>query len=65
MVRISKRKKARTTKKVKFSAVKHSQLAIDTLTRVAAVANYDFEIIDFTSADYTILVSPQHICKPH
>ena len=65
MVRISKRKKARTTKKVKFSAVKHSQLAIDTLARVVAVANYDFEIIDFTSADYTILVSPQHIYKPH
>ena len=64
-VRISRRKKARITKKVKFSAVKHSQLTINTLAKVIAVANYDFEIIDFTSADYTILVSPQHIYKLH
>jgi hypothetical protein len=64
-MRLSKRKKARVTKKIEFSAVKHSRRAIDTLARVIATADYDFETIDFASADYTILVSPQHIYKPH
>ena len=59
------KKRARSTKKVKISVVRHTREVINTLTKVVAVANYDFEIIDFTSTDHTILVSPQHTYKPH
>ena len=53
------------TEKVKRPVVQHTKEVINTLAKVIAVADYDFKIIDYTSTDHTILVFPQHTCKPH